>query len=209
MAQQHLNYGAAPDDGTGDDLRAGAAKIEANFTDLYDRTDWPNYTFKALPIGADMFVGYDADGNFRTSGLQIVGMISALINTIKNTLQIDGNDAAAPRSLVVAVDDGYAAEVRFNSGGVGAFVMSKTVDGELAFDRYVDGDFAGRSIILDRDTGVVSLTEGLAHSGPVGFFGATPTTKPTITGSRGGNAALASLLTQLAALGLITNSTTA
>lgn len=41
----------------------------------------------------------------------------------------------------------------------------------------------------------------------LGFYGATPATKPTATGSRGGNAALASLLTQLATLGLITDST--
>lgn len=38
------------------------------------------------------------------------------------------------------------------------------------------------------------------------FYGATPQSKPTVTGSRGGNAALASLLTALANLGLITNS---
>jgi hypothetical protein len=44
--------------------------------------------------------------------------------------------------------------------------------------------------------------------GSVGFYGTTPISKPTITGSRGGNAALANLLTQLAALGLITDSTT-
>lgn len=43
----------------------------------------------------------------------------------------------------------------------------------------------------------------------VGFFGTTPIAKPNITGSRAGNAALASLLTQLAALGLVTNSSTA
>jgi hypothetical protein len=40
----------------------------------------------------------------------------------------------------------------------------------------------------------------------VGLFGATPVAKPTVTGSRGGNAALASLLTALADLGLITDS---
>jgi hypothetical protein len=44
--------------------------------------------------------------------------------------------------------------------------------------------------------------------GAIGFFNGTPVAKPTITGSRGGNAALASLLTNLAGLGLITNSTT-
>jgi hypothetical protein len=42
-----------------------------------------------------------------------------------------------------------------------------------------------------------------------GFFGATPVAKPTVTGSRAANAALASLLTQLAALGLVTDSSSA
>jgi hypothetical protein len=43
----------------------------------------------------------------------------------------------------------------------------------------------------------------------IGFYGTSPQTKQTITGSRGGNAALASLLTALASTGLITDSTTA
>ncbi|MEU8723510.1 hypothetical protein [Streptomyces antimycoticus] len=43
----------------------------------------------------------------------------------------------------------------------------------------------------------------------LGFYGATAASKPTVTGSRGGNAALASLLTALATLGLVTDSTTA
>lgn len=49
-----------------------------------------------------------------------------------------------------------------------------------------------------------------ANSGGVrlGFFGGAAAAKPTVTGSRGGNAALASLLTALASLGLITDGTT-
>jgi hypothetical protein len=43
----------------------------------------------------------------------------------------------------------------------------------------------------------------------VGFLGATPVARPTVSGSRGANAALASLLTALSNLGLITNSTSA
>lgn len=43
----------------------------------------------------------------------------------------------------------------------------------------------------------------------VGFNGTAPIAKPNVTGSRGGNAALASLLTQLAALGLITDGSSA
>jgi hypothetical protein len=41
----------------------------------------------------------------------------------------------------------------------------------------------------------------------VGFYTAAPVAKQTISGSRGGNAALADLLTKLATLGLITDST--
>jgi hypothetical protein len=42
----------------------------------------------------------------------------------------------------------------------------------------------------------------------IGFFTTAPIAKPAVTGSRASGAALTSLLTELAALGLITNSTT-
>lgn len=48
-----------------------------------------------------------------------------------------------------------------------------------------------------------------AGSDKLGFLGAAPITKPSVTGSRAGNAALASLLTKLATLGLITDGTSA
>lgn len=42
----------------------------------------------------------------------------------------------------------------------------------------------------------------------VGFYGvATPVVKPTVTGSKGANAALTSLMTALVALGLVTDTT--
>jgi hypothetical protein len=46
-------------------------------------------------------------------------------------------------------------------------------------------------------------------AGAIGFYASAGTTKPTISGARGGNVALTNLLTALANLGLITNSTTA
>lgn len=50
----------------------------------------------------------------------------------------------------------------------------------------------------------------LQHTGSTaGFFNTTPAAKPTVTGSRASGAALASLLTALAALGLITDSSSA
>jgi hypothetical protein len=58
--------------------------------------------------------------------------------------------------------------------------------------------------------GDISIDGQLAHTGnTVGFYNAAPVVKPTITGAKGGNAALASLLTQLVTLGLIVDTTTA
>jgi hypothetical protein len=65
--------------------------------------------------------------------------------------------------------------------------------------------FAGTDVVSISAAGAVRLG---ASGGAVGFLGATPATRPTVTGAKGGNAALASLLTALAALGLVTDSTT-
>jgi hypothetical protein len=65
--------------------------------------------------------------------------------------------------------------------------------------------FDGRNI--DIGTGTGTKIGGIGSV--MAFYGNTPIARPAVTGSRGGNAALASLLTQLAALGLVTDSTTA
>jgi hypothetical protein len=62
---------------------------------------------------------------------------------------------------------------------------------------FVDGLYGATKHVLD----------GAANK--VGFYGAAAASRPTVTGSRGGNAALASLLSALATLGLITDGTTA
>ena len=62
---------------------------------------------------------------------------------------------------------------------------------------------------LTWDSASAGLKIGLAAGEKVGFFGATPVAQAAVTGSRGGNAALADLIAKLVALGLITDSTTA
>lgn len=69
---------------------------------------------------------------------------------------------------------------------------------------------------LNGTTGTITLYDSATNvaiqiaDGPaIGFNAAAPIPKPTITGSRGGNAALASLLTELANYGLIIDGTTA
>lgn len=56
--------------------------------------------------------------------------------------------------------------------------------------------------------GVSILAGGLAVTGNLGLFGTAAIAQQTVTGSRGGNAALADLLTKLANYGLIVDSTT-
>lgn len=57
--------------------------------------------------------------------------------------------------------------------------------------------------------GNMTVRRPLALTSTIGFNNASPIAKPTVTGSRGGNAALASLMTALANYGLVTDSTTA
>ena len=54
---------------------------------------------------------------------------------------------------------------------------------------------------------MLKTDDSLTVVGKLGINGSTPPNKPTVTGSRGSNAALASLLTALASYGLVTDST--
>lgn len=67
----------------------------------------------------------------------------------------------------------------------------------------------GGLLFLVRNNGTAGFS--VNYAGGPGFYGSTviPESKPTVTGSRGGNAALADLLTKLAGFGLITDGTTA
>jgi hypothetical protein len=65
-----------------------------------------------------------------------------------------------------------------------------------------------KALVTDHGDVILNNTNGTTLiKGNIGFYGTTPIAKPAPTGSRGGNAALASLLTALANLGLITDST--
>lgn len=110
----------------------------------------------------------------------------------------------------------------------GAVVLKGRITSETGerFRLHADGRLAwgdgngysfGTSIYRQTD-GKVAIVGGLATNGDIcmtnssskaGFFGAAPIAKPVITGSRNGNIALDSLLTQLTELGLIDNQTTA
>jgi hypothetical protein len=71
------------------------------------------------------------------------------------------------------------------------------------------GTTLATALTLDQDR-KMTVPGAFAHTGSTfGVLNTAPATKQTVTGSRGGNAALASLLAGLVAYGLITDSTTA
>jgi len=67
----------------------------------------------------------------------------------------------------------------------------------------------GASHPLDLQNNHINNCGDFDHNGTnLGFFTTAPTTKQTVAGAKGGNAALTNLLTALAAYGLLTDSTT-
>jgi len=102
------------------------------------------------------------------------------------------------RSQIIA--NGSANLGAFVSGGANGFVTGSVVgDTGLLFT-------AGKNFFL----GAAAKTAVFrASETGLGFYGTAPQAKAEVTGSRGGNAALASLLEKLATVGLISNGTSA
>ncbi len=122
----------------------------------------------------------------------------------------------ASNSIPVLITDGWGSSQTGHYWTLRGY-SSTTTQRDMA---YVDAAWAdstdasrkGRLLFYTVDAsasreGLRIETDGSAAK--IGFLGASAVTRPTVTGSRGGNAALASLLTALANLGLITDSTTA
>jgi hypothetical protein len=85
-----------------------------------------------------------------------------------------------------------------------ALVGNATKQGSIVLGIGATGD---SSLFIRADT--ISFTDGLGGTtGAIEFFGAGGASIQTVTGSRGGNAALASLLAALHAYGLIIDSST-
>ena len=83
---------------------------------------------------------------------------------------------------------------------------------EITGQLFVGGSAAADTILIDAVTSVHININGsipaiAADANGVGFNNSAPIMKPAIVGSRGGNVALANLLTQLALYGLIIDGT--
>lgn len=150
--------------------------------------------------GADNFGGFQ----FKTAGS--LGASVGLRNDGTENVYVflDGADVGRQRVLVFKPDS----ETVFNEdGGDQDLRVEGSTDANLVMvDASTDRVGIGTATPAAKlDVGGKFLVS--AEGGP-GFYGATPVAKPEVTGSRSDGTALASLLTALATLGLITDSST-
>lgn len=165
-------------------------------------------------------------GGFGSTGLSVdaAGLLSTngAVRTGDSTI-----------SATIAYDTNFINNLYYNSGwkyygnGPGLYMSLGTWDQKSDFVWYTGAKNVSGAGAASTQTERMRLSEAglltcgtatfsstvtcqgaLAHTGSTaGFFNTAATTKPTVTGSRASNAALASLCTALATLGLITNST--
>lgn len=160
----------------------------------------------------------------------IVGPSVASYNGL---IRIDASAGAAPKISAVgsAADVGMLHQTKgtgsyqflggdgvnrlFITGTTGASYI-KITNGSAGATISVAGTDTNSDVVVGgKGSGGVNLLDGAAASKlrvnttGLGVFGTTPVAKQTVTGSRGANAALASLLTALSTYGLLTDSSTA
>jgi phosphatidylserine decarboxylase len=152
------------------------------------RTDDSFYTLQlvARPGGADQVQAGNIAG---VAGIEFGGDMT-ITRPAAGSLKVNG---AFQATNTIRANDSSASEVQIGDfGGVPAIAFGSAQD----------------TVIYRGAANQVKTDDDLLVGGNIGFYGTSPAAKPTVTGSRGGNAALASLLTGLAGLGLLTDSST-
>ena len=134
------------------------------------------------------------------------------INGSTGEIDINGQTASSSIFVDAAASIGISAGAGIlieADGAAGVTVATPSPGGPILLQTNgsgVDIDIESAGDVDISASGNVSVAQALGH---LGFYGVTGITQPTVTGSRGGNAALHSLLSALANLGLIIDSTTA
>lgn len=147
-------------------------------------------------------VGIDVSANART--LTVIGATDNTPNgTATNFIKV----AAGSKSALVNCSN--TSPNSLAAGTTAVLADSGTLDLPTSLVIGGDGTLLRPSAFTLRADNNFEIGSSLAHKGSnAGFFNTAPVPKPTVTGAKGGNAALASALGALSALGLITDSST-
>lgn len=164
-------------------------------------------TYPRIELSNSGFVTYDSGGNQRIEIPTTWDRINFYDanGVLRGSLE---GDAGSPGSLQIKVGS-HTFRIGTNSGY--GFVFDPS-NNEL----YTGVDFLDQDLILYTRFGTFQIWDNnkinkvieVEGTAKLGLFGATPVQKQTISGSKGGNAALGDLLTKLASMGLIMDSTT-
>lgn len=161
--------------------------------------------------GADYSEVRNAHGSANVSGDDRV-LVDAnhcrVINTHLMGVEVNGEKCVTMGTHTLTGVDSPNYLAGFHVDFVGGRVAMRGLDVRMDTGKAIYLETVGTASYLKRSGGEIHLGHNLSVRGPVGFNSTSPLTKPTVTGARDGNAALANLLTALAAYGLITDSTT-
>lgn len=135
-------------------------------------------------------------GTFPSGAFVFQGAVSGI-----TTLDCSGN-LTVNSLTAIAASNGF---IQLPSTGATGNAQIHDGYGNGLFMKYTAGTTTD-DIGLDAGGSTMVHAQRVSGQFRLGFFAATPVAKPTVTGSRGGNAALASVLTELENLGLITDS---
>ena len=150
---------------------------------------------------------WDVSGNITTGGIRLKTLGSdANVDGFLNTKGTGkwyfnhGSDSQRSLELTAPASAVNYAQIAGNTTGNHPAITASGSDANLNLN--LQGKGSGGVTLLSGAGAVKVQVNGTG----VGFHAASPIAKPTVTGSRGSNAALASLLTALASYGLITDS---
>lgn len=149
-----------------------------------------------------------ASGASGASGARIaIDPATGSIKIYDNSNTLVGTLFANPGQVKIARDtSANAGYISIGAATLGVY-SSVTNNGQVQIAGY-DTTFSDSATMgVQGNNGITLGGTGLGNK--LGFYNTPPIAKPTITGSRAGNAALASLLTSLANLGLLVDSTSA
>lgn len=181
------------------DFGVGIAKIGCRFTSNSQKLD---------NMYADYTCGRKSNSgptNLNKPGNQLVGCYWELLNGATK-LPTHGIYSVGPYGVRGTGVNYDPAKTLWRQGTLTSGTVTSLHQHSTTFEGGTTLTFMDNNTLSFTGTGGTRI--GLDGTQKMGFYGATPIVKPTVTGAKGGNAALTSLITQLAALGIITDTST-
>jgi hypothetical protein len=154
-----------------------------------------------------------------SSGTNALALTLTSINPNDTTLGVEGRESGRGTAKITHKKPDGVADT--NASAISILLdRVNAAETTLAAGIFIDSTHANPSSkianwrsngadVLVLTPSLLTLTANARFNGTVGFNNTAPISKPTVTGSRGANAALASLLTALASYGLIVDSSSA